>query len=145
MKMLIRSSAALLGLVLVGATASYCQSTTPDQGTGEHKFRHHGPNPEFETRMLTKRLGLSTTQAAAVEPILASQDAQLKALRPAPGTQPDFNALHTQRKAIMDQTKQQLSGVLSSEQMAEFDKMHEHHGGPGGPHGNWQGKSGTGN
>ena len=145
MKMLIRSSAVLLGLVFAGATASYCQSGAPDQGTGDHKFRHHGPSAEFETKMLTKRLGLSAEQATSVEPILASQDEQLKALRPAQGTQPDFKALHEQRKAIMDQTKQALAGVLTASQMAEFDKMHEHHPGPGGPHGNWQGKSGSGN
>ena len=144
MKMLIRSSAVLLGLVFVGATASYCQSGAPDQGTGDHKFRHHGPNAEFETKMLTRRLGLSPGQATSIEPILASQDAQLKALRPATGSQPDFKALREQRKAIMDQTKQQLAGVLTADQMAEFDKMHEHHG-PGGPRGNWQGKPGSGN
>jgi hypothetical protein len=144
MKILIRSSAVLLGLVLTGATASYCQSSAPDQGTGDHKFRHHGPNAEFETKFLTRKLGLSPEEASQVEPILASQDEQLKALRPAQGTQPDFKALHEQRKAIFEATEKQLAGVLTSEQLVEYQKIH-HFGGPGGPHGNWQGKSGSGN
>jgi hypothetical protein len=53
--------------------------------------------------------------------------------------------MHEQRKAIMDQTKQQLATVLTTEQMAEFDKMHH---GPGGPHGHpggpHNGQSGSG-
>ncbi len=133
-------------VALIGASASYSQEPQgPPPGHGQGQFRHHGPNAEFETKMLTRRLSLTPDQAAKVEPILAAQDEQFKALRPAQGTQPDFKAMHEQRKTIMDQTRQQLTGVLTADQMAQFDKMHEHRG-PGGPRGNWQGgKPGSGN
>jgi Spy/CpxP family protein refolding chaperone len=151
----LRSSAVLLSLALtaavasipavIGTVATYAQQAPPpdSQYHGKGGPRHHDPNAEFETKMLTRRLSLTPDQAAKVEPILASQDEQLKALRPQPGTQPDFKAMHEQRKAIMEQTKQQLAGVLTPDQLTEFDKMHGRRG-PGGPHGNWQGKQGTG-
>jgi periplasmic protein CpxP/Spy len=148
MRKTFRSSAVLLSLALVGGaagtlaligtTASYSQEPQgppPGHGQWQGQGRHHGPNAEFETKMLTKRLGLTPDQAARVEPILAAQNEQFKALRPAEGTQPDFKAMHEQRKTIMDQTKQQLSTVLSTDQMAELAKMHHGPGGPGGPGG----------
>jgi hypothetical protein len=146
MRNMLRFSA-VLAFVLAAATAGFCQSSgdsgqTGGQPHGQWQGDHHGPrgrfrNPEFETRMLTKRLNLSTEQASAIEPILAQQDAALKALRPAAGTQPDFKAMQAARKSIMESTVQQINPLLSSEQQAEFAKMHEHHG----PHGDWKGKS----
>jgi Spy/CpxP family protein refolding chaperone len=166
MRKTLRSSAVLLSLglasavafttVSIGTIASYAQSPQDPQGPppyGPGGPRHHGPNAEFETKMLTKRLGLSADQAAKVEPILAAQNEQMKALRPRPGTDtgnpPDFKAIHEQRKAIEDQTKQQLASVLTPDQLAQFDKMHEHRGaggagGPGGRGGNWQGRQSNG-
>lgn len=145
MRKLIQSSTVLLALTLAAATASHAQtSQDPPQGQApHHQFHRGGPNPEFETRMLTKRLGLSETQASQVEPILAAQDQALKALRPAQGTQPDFKAMHEQTKTIFENTKTQLSTVLSAEQLQKFEAMRRHRG-PGGPHGNWKGQqSGT--
>jgi len=138
MKLSNRSSAAVLGFVFVNITAltvvtvGYCQA--PGDGGQHRQFHGHGPNAEFETRMLTKRLGLTAEQASQVEPILAEQDEQFKALKPAEGTQPDFKALHEQRKAIMEATDQKLSTVLSQEQLEKFEKMQGHHG---PPRGNW--------
>ena len=89
----------MLTFVLAAASAGFCQASPdttqqPGQPRGEHRGgRGHFGNPEFETRMLTRRLSLSADQAAAVEPILAQQEEAPKALRPAPGTQPDFKAI----------------------------------------------------
>ena len=150
MRNMLRSSA-VLTLAFAAATAAFCQSgdTSQPQGQphGQYSGDHRGPrghfrNAEFETRMLTKRLSLSAEQAAAVEPILAQKDSALKALRSAPGTQPDFKAMQASRKAIEESTAQQITPLLSSEQQAEFAKMHEHHGPhDGGPHGDWKGRS----
>jgi Spy/CpxP family protein refolding chaperone len=92
--------------------------------------------------MLTKRLGLSESQSASVQQIFADQHAQMEALKPAEGTQPDFKALHEQHKALMEQTKQKLDAVLTPEQQQKLAEMHKHRGpgGPGGPHGNWKGQ-----
>jgi len=139
---MIKLSVAILALAVAGSAAMYAQAPQgQDQGPHPHgQWGHHQPNPEFETKMLTKRLNLTPEQAAAVEPILADQQAQMKALRPAVGTTPDFKALHEQHKAIMEATQQKLAGVLTPEQLA---KLHEHRGGPRGTHGNWKGQGGT--
>jgi len=134
MRYIVKSSA-VLALALAGSALVYGQApqgTDQPQGQDHRQWRHHEPNPQFETKMLTKRLNLSAEQAAAVEPILAAQQEQMKALRPAPGTTPDFKAMHEQRKTIMTDTQQKLAGVLSTEQMQELARMHDHRG--HGPH-----------
>jgi hypothetical protein len=136
-------SSAVLTFALAAATVGFCQTSgdaaQPQGPRGDHHGPRHFRNPEFETKMLTKRLSLSSEQASAIEPILAQKDSALKALRPAPGTQPDFKAMQASRKAIEESAVQQINPLLSSEQQAEFAKMHEHHG----PHGDWKGR-GTG-
>ena len=147
MRKMIVSSVVVLALAVAGSAAMYAQA--PDQGQGPHphgQFQRGGMmNPQFETKMLTKRLNLSAEQAAAIEPILADSHAQMKALKPAEGTTPDFKAMREQHKAIMEATNAKVNALLSPEQQAEFAKMHEHHGphgGPGGPRGNWKGQGG---
>jgi Spy/CpxP family protein refolding chaperone len=135
MRQILKSSLSVFALAVAGSVTVYAQAPQ-DSGTGSHPhpgFRHHEPNPEFETKMLTKRLSLTPEQASQVEPILASQRESMKALKPAEGSQPDFKAMREQRKAIMDETKQKLATVLSTEQMQKFDEMH----GPRGKRGDW--------
>jgi protein CpxP len=137
MRKFIKSSVLTLTLVVAGSTAIYAQAPQ-DQGQRPHgQFQHRGPNPEFQTKMLTKRLNLSPEQAAQVEPILAANDEQLKALKPAAGTTPDFKAMHEQRKTITESTDAKLNAIFSQEQQAEFARMHDHKGGHG-PRGNWK-------
>jgi protein CpxP len=137
MRNFIKSSVLVLTLAVAGSAAIAAQAPQDQsQGPRSHgQWQGHQPNPQFEVKMLTKRLNLTPEQAAQVEPILAEQHAQMKALKPAEGTTPDFKALHAQHKAIMEQTHQKLAGVLTPEQLA---KMHEHKGGRGGPRGNWK-------
>jgi Spy/CpxP family protein refolding chaperone len=148
MRKMIVSSVMVLTLAVAGSAAMYAQA--PDQGQGPRphgQFQRGGMmNPEFEVKMLTKRLNLTPEQVGVIQPILADSHARMKALKPAEGTTPDFKALREQHKAIMDDTNAKLNAVLTPEQQAEFAKMHEHrgpHGGPGGPHGNWKGQGGT--
>jgi Spy/CpxP family protein refolding chaperone len=149
MRKLIQRSTVLLALTLAGAAAhaqaAPDQGPPPDHRTFDHRGPGRGPNPEFEAKMLTRRLQLSPEQEAQITPILAEQHEQLKALRPAPGSRPadgekpDFKAMHEQTKAIMDSTREKLEAVLTPEQKEKLEKMHEHGprgpGGPGGPRG----------
>ena len=141
MRKFIQSSVLTLTLAVAGSAAIYAQAPqSPDQSQGPHphgQWQHHPPNPEFETKMLTKRLNLSAEQAAQIEPILADRQARMQALKPAEGTQQDFKALRQQHKAIMEDCQAKLNAVLTPEQQ---QKLHEHHG---GPHGNWKGQGTT--
>jgi Spy/CpxP family protein refolding chaperone len=139
MRKLIQASVAMIALMIATGTAMVAQAPQgSDQGGRPHgQFRGHQPDPEMEVKMLTKRLNLTPDQAAQVEPILADSQARMKALKPIPGSQPDFKAMREQRQAIMEDTKSKLSSVLTPEQQTEFAKMREHKGGRG-PRGNWK-------
>ena len=148
MRMILKSSLVVLALAVAGTAFAQIPDKSPsqDQGQTPHphgQFKgphgqfqgHHGPpNPEFETKMLTKRLSLTPEQVAQVEPILAASHEQMKALKPAAGATPDFKAMHEQRKAIMTETHQKLDAVLTPEQK---EKLHSHEFHGGGPRGNW--------
>jgi Spy/CpxP family protein refolding chaperone len=138
--MILKSSLVVLALAVAGTAFAQIpdKSSSPDQ-TGPHphgqwKGHRGGPNPEFETKMLTKRLSLTPEQVAQVEPILSASHEQMKALKPAAGATPDFKAMHEQRKAIMTETQQKLDAVLTPEQK---EKLHSHEFHGGGPRGNW--------
>jgi Spy/CpxP family protein refolding chaperone len=139
MRISIKTPVAILALAASAAVA-YAQ-TTQDQPQGPRphgQFQHRGPmNPDFEIKMLTRRLSLTPDQVTQIQPILADRQERMKALKPAEGTQPDFKAMHEQRKAIMTDSEQKLESVLTPEQKEKLHS-HEFHGGPGGPRGNWQ-------
>ncbi len=138
MRKMMMSSVMVLAFAVAGSARLVAQAPDGSQGPRPHgQWQRHQPNPEFETKMLTRRLNLTPEQAAQVEPILAEQQERMKALKPAQGTTPDFKALREQHKAIMEETQQKLAGVLTPEQLA---KMHERKGGPHGPRGNWKGQ-----
>jgi Spy/CpxP family protein refolding chaperone len=139
MRSLISSSVLVLTLTLAGSTAIYAQAPQDQpQGQRPHGQFHHEQNPQFEVKMLTKRLSLSPEQAAQIEPILADRDARFKALKPAEGTTPDFKALRQEHKAIMEDTHAKINAVLTPEQQA---KLREHEG--HGPRGNWKPQGGS--
>ncbi len=98
------------------------QQAAPQGGQYHHR---HAPNPERETRMLTKRLGLSSDQAAQVEPILADRAQRMEALS---STQSDPASMKQQRRAIMQDTKQKLDAVLTPAQQQEMAQMRHGHG-----------------
>ena len=98
------------------------QQTTPQGGQYHHR---HAQNPQRETKMLTRRLGLSSDQAAQVEPILADRAQRMDALN---STQSDPASMKQQRRTIMQDTKQKLDAVLTPAQQQEMAQMHHGHG-----------------
>ena len=115
-----------------GVAAAEAQTTTqqPDQtqqaapqGSPDH--HRHAPNAQRETKMLTRRLGLSSDQAAQVEPILADRAQRMEALS---STQGDPASVKAQRRTIMEDTKQKLDAVLTPAQQQELAQMRHGHG-----------------
>ena len=98
------------------------QQATPQGGQYAHR---HAPNPQRETKMLTKRLGLSADQAAQVEPILADRALRMEALTSA---QSDPASTKAQRRSIMEDTRQKLDAVLTPAQQQELVQMHHGRG-----------------
>jgi len=140
MRNFIKSSVLVLTLAIAGSMAIVAQAPQDQpQGPRPHgQWQGRQQDPQFEIKMLTKRLSLSPEQAAQIEPILADRQARMKALKPAEGSTPDFKALRQQHKAIMDDTKTRINAILTPDQQA---KLQEHKG--RGPRGNWKPKDGS--
>lgn len=101
------------------------QATTPQQTpTAEGHHHHHAHNPQKQAEHLSKKLNLTPDQTAKIEPILASRDQQMQALWQNQQLAPQDR--HQQMRAIHEQTEQQLSGVLSPDQMTQLKAMHHH-------------------
>ena len=114
-----------------GAAFAQQTQTTPDpqapQTTqGEH--HHHAPNPQKQAEHLSRKLNLTPDQTAKIEPILASRDQQMQALWQNGQLAPQDR--HQQMRTINEQAEQQMSGILSPDQMAQLKAMrhHGHHG-----------------
>jgi hypothetical protein len=107
--------------------------TTAPQGQGQWHGHHHGPmNPEFQTKMLTRKLGLTEQQAQAVEPILAARDQQIKALHQSTqnsaqsGTPVNHAAMRQQMQSIQQSTDQQLASIFTQQQEQQYQQMEQH-------------------
>lgn len=98
------------------------QQAAPQGGQYHHR---HAPNPQRETKMLTRRLGLSSDQAAQVEPILVDRAQRMEALT---SSQTDPASMKAQRRTIMQDTKQKLDAVLTPAQQQEMAQLHHGHG-----------------
>lgn len=136
MKNLLVTSSLVLAL---SCGAAFAQQT-PDPGAAPAPqsaeapihHGHHRPNPHRQAEMLGRKLNLTADQTTRIEPILASRDQQMEALHTNAQLAPEDR--HAQMKTINQQTEQQLSGVLSPDQMAQLKEMrhqnHMHHGQP---------------
>jgi len=126
---------AALALAFAG-TAAFAQQTapaTPDSQTPAPPMRHHGPpNPQHEAKHLSKVLNLTPDQTAKLEPILADRDQKIAALFQNQSLAPQDK--HAQMKAIHQSTEQQLTGVLTPDQLQQMKAMRHGHGPHGGPH-----------
>ena len=124
---------AVLTLVLTGSLAVAQQSspsqsapsdsTQPAAGQGHH----HRANAHREALMLSRRLNLTPDQTARLEPILADRDQKMSSLHTDTSLAPE--AKRSQMQSIRLDTKQQLSNVLTPEQMEKMQSMHRRHGG----------------
>ncbi len=118
-----------LALTLSFGTAAMAQQTTdaPPATQGEH--HHHAPNPQKQAAFLTKKLNLTADQSAKIEPILADRDQKVEALHTNQALSEQDR--HEQMRAINQQTEQQMSTILTPDQMTQLKAMrrgHEHHG-----------------
>ena len=108
--------------------AAFAQQTTDPQATAPPAngsyHHHHAPNPQKQAAYISEKLGLSADQTANLEPILAGNDQQMQALWQNQQLTPQDR--HQQMHAIHQQTEQQLSSVLSPEQMTQLKAMHHH-------------------
>jgi Spy/CpxP family protein refolding chaperone len=83
---------------------------------------------------LTQDLGLDAAQAAQVKQILDSQHAKMDAERAqfeASGTRPSREEMHAKHEQMDAELDQQLSAVLTPEQLAKFQEIRKHR--PKGP------------
>jgi Spy/CpxP family protein refolding chaperone len=83
---------------------------------------------------LTQDLGLDAAQAAQVKQILDAQHAKMDAERAqldASGTRPSREEMHAKHEQMDAELDQQLSAVLTPEQLAKFKEMRRHR--PMGP------------
>lgn len=119
-----------LTVLAAGLTFAGAQQTqpTPDanapQTTAPEGPHHHAPNPQREARMLSRRLGLTPDQTARIEPILADRAQKMEALHQNQQLAPQDR--HQQMRAIHESTEQQLSSVLTPDQMTQLKAMHHH-------------------
>jgi hypothetical protein len=74
---------------------------------------------------MSRALNLNADQSAKLEPILAERDQKIAALRTSTTLTP--KQLREQMRAIRENTQQQLSTVLTADQMKEFREMQKRH------------------
>ena len=116
-----------LALSLGSLLASAQQSAPPPTDGSQPQQRHfHQPNPHREAAMLSRRLNLTPDQTAKVEPILADRDQKLATLHADTSAAPE--AKRTQMKSIRLDTEQQLSTILTPEQMQKMQSTRHHRG-----------------
>ncbi len=118
MKALMKASVVLLAALWAGAVMA--ENTA-------------GGNQTSHMEKLAILLDLTDAQKPQVETILQGEHAQMKALieqTKAAGGKPDFQALHTARQQINQDTLTKLSGVLSPVQLKKFQTLQQmhHHG-----------------
>jgi periplasmic protein CpxP/Spy len=117
---------ASLALALSGSLG-FAQSPTTPAPESKH-FHHHRPNAQQEAAWLTTKLNLSSDQTAKLEPILADRDQKMSALWSNTALSPDEKK--QQMRTIHQDVKQQLSTVLSPEQLEQMKSLHHGHRGP---------------
>jgi Spy/CpxP family protein refolding chaperone len=120
-----RSTFLLAAVALTGMAFADQPSGPPPGGPGRG-----GPPIE----RLTQDLGLDAAQAAQVKQILDSQHAKMDAERAqfeASGTRPSREEMHAKHEQMETELDQQLSAVLTPEQLAKFQEIRKHR--PKGP------------
>ncbi len=138
MKRILLNSALAVTLATTVAFAqqSTQQSTQPSgdattqQPTGKygHHGRHGKMDPQKAAAHLGKRLNLSADQTAKLEPIFANQQQKMAALHSDTSLTQDQR--REQARAIFKDTHDQLSSVLTPDQMQQLNSMrHNFRGG----------------
>ena len=117
--------------ILLGSALAVAQQSAPSQPDNTQPQQQgrsfHHPNPHREAAMLSRRLNLTPDQTTKLEPILADRDGKLSTLHSDASLAPE--AKRAQIKSIRLDTEQQLSNVLTPEQMQKLQAMRHHHRG----------------
>jgi len=120
-----------LALTFAASTA-FCQQSaqqpandaTATQQQPAQQSRHHNFDPHKAAQRLGKRLNLTDDQTAKLEPILATQQQKMAALRS------DTSLTRDQRRqqfqAIQQDTKSQFATVLTPDQLQQLQTMRRH-------------------
>ena len=119
-----------LALALSGGLVFAQSSTTTPAPEGKH-FHHHRPNAQQEAAWLSTKLNLSSDQTAKLEPILADRDQKMTALWSNTSLSPEEKK--QQMRTIHQDLTQQLSTVLTSDQIEQMKSLRHGHGGPRHP------------
>lgn len=115
----ILSAALFLSLA---APAAFAQAA-PTSAAAQQQHQAH--NPHKSAMKMGRKLGLSQDQTAKLEPILAQRKEKMQALKADTALSPDQKK--AQRKAIQEDTRAQMGGVLTPEQMTALKQMHRDH------------------
>jgi hypothetical protein len=102
------------------ATQSAPPDSSPAQAAnGNRHHGHHGhPDAQQQAAFIAKKFNLSADQQSKLEPILADRDQKIQALRSDTSLTPDQKK--AQFKTIRENTNQQLSTVLSPDQLQQL-------------------------
>jgi periplasmic protein CpxP/Spy len=111
-----------LALALTGSLAFAQQQDAAPAPTARH---HHAQNPQREAATISKKLNLSADQTAKLEPILADRNNKIAALKNDTTISPV--AMKQQKRAIRQQTRQQLATVLTPDQLQQLRTMRHGH------------------
>lgn len=107
----------LLGVFLAGGAAGFAVN----QVAGPEK-RCKGDRGSYRERFATE-LGLSASQRLAVDSLMEAQRRHVRALyRP---VRPQLDSIGRGRDSIFEDTQRQLKALLTPEQQARFDRMHQ--------------------
>jgi protein CpxP len=92
------------------------------------KVHQRANNPQREAARLSKRLNLTSDQMAKLEPILVNRDQKLAALKNDSTISPVV--MQQQMRALHQQTRQQLTAMLTPDQLQQIKSRHHGHGAP---------------
>jgi Spy/CpxP family protein refolding chaperone len=120
--------ASLLAGSLAFAQAPQTPAANPQQPAA-HAART--PNPHRQAVHIARQLSLTPDQSAKLEPIFADRDQKIAALRANTSLQPQD--ARKQMRAIRENTQQQLSAVLTPDQLQQLKAMRQAHSHRGQP------------
>ena len=116
-------------LFAMSAFAVQAQNPGHPEGTEGHKHMGHGmPSAEEHLKMLTEKLSLTPDQQAKVKTILVDHHQQMESfMKDESGSKEDRMK---KRKAMHDDLRAKLNGVLNDDQKKKFAEMqkdmHDH-------------------
>ncbi len=112
-------------LILGSLTAASAMAQAPAQEATPTQQRQMHHDPHKQAMHMGRKLGLSADQTAKLEPILAQHRDQVQALQQNRSLTPDQRRM--QMRDLNRNTHQQLAGVLTPDQMQQWQTMRRQH------------------